>query len=92
MKRGGKFDVQTVEVGPDGQLLSAEETLFQKKNIDFTRVKFPEVNSLKFSRLDSRKKYLHIQNYRWPSEGKRKGIVHFVNGFGDYVGRYAYLA
>ena len=52
--------MQTVEVGQDGQPLSADEILFLKKNIDFTRVKFPEVNSLKFSRLDSKKKSLHI--------------------------------
>jgi len=60
MKRGGKFDVQKVEVGPDGQPLSQEEALFRRKNIDFTKVKFPEVNSIKFTRVDSKKKSLHI--------------------------------
>jgi alpha-beta hydrolase superfamily lysophospholipase len=36
---------------------------------------------------------MKIQNYLYPAkEGvKRKGIVYFVHGYGEYNGRYAYL-
>ena len=34
-----------------------------------------------------------IANYRYPCLTKeRKGVVFFLHGFGEYVGRYAYLA
>lgn len=35
-----------------------------------------------------------IANYRYPSanQNEKKGIIYFVHGYGDYCGRYAYLA
>ena len=34
---------------------------------------------------------IKLQNYRWMPTGEVKGTVQFINGFGDYCARYAYL-
>ena len=58
------------------------------KNIDFRQWEWPETNPIKL-KVDG----LHIQNYRWPSsQTEKKGIVQYINGFGDYAERGAYLA
>ena len=36
-------------------------------------------------------RYVPIANYRYPAFGKRKGIVYFVHGYGEYCQRYAYF-
>lgn len=40
----------------------------------------------------NRKGEVKLVNYRWAATGERKGIVHWVHGYGDYVARYGYLA
>lgn len=86
-------DMLKIEIGDDGKPLSEEDALFRKKNVDFTKWKFQEINSLKYEVKDIHSnKMLHIQTYRQPAAGECKGVVHFICGYGDYVGRYAYIA
>jgi len=61
--------------------------------IDFGAHRFPEVNPLPLVSVSQRTgKYFKLANYRYPSQGKRKGIIFFVHGYGEYCERYAYFA
>lgn len=64
-----------------------------RKRVDFTQFEFPEVNPIDL-RLPSynKRSEIRLANYRWPAEGTKKGVVHYIHGYGDYVGRYGYLA
>lgn len=49
MKRtGGRNTVNRIEVDQNGQPLSADEALFRKKNVDFTKYTWPEVNKINY--------------------------------------------
>lgn len=66
MKRGGS--ITKVEVDQNGNPLSSDEALFRKKNVDFTKYSWPEVNPIKYERKDLHSdKMLKLQNYRWPA-------------------------
>ncbi|TNV72939.1 hypothetical protein FGO68_gene9903 [Halteria grandinella] len=57
---------------------------FKESFIDFREFPFPEVNPLKIQDL---------ANYRYPSlQSKRKGIIFYIHGYGEYVQRYGYFA
>ena len=48
MKRGGRTMVSKVELDMNGQPLPEEELLFRRKNVDFTKYVFPEVNFVNY--------------------------------------------
>ncbi len=48
MKRGGRTMVSKVELDSNGQPLSEEELLFRRKNVDFTKFVFPEINFVNY--------------------------------------------
>lgn len=55
-------------------------------------VSFPEINPVDMI-VKSKGKELKLANYRFPSlTPDRKGIIYFVNGYGDYCRRYAFFA
>jgi len=84
-----------IPLGADGNPLSEAEVEFNKKYVDFTKVKFPEVNKLDFVVPDYKTsgKMIKISDYRFPAQTpERKGIVQMVHGYGDYFGRWAYFA
>ena len=74
--------------------------MFDRKFIDFSAHKFPEVNPIDFkmpaykgeSRIAGEE--VRLQNYRYPCvDGvTRKGIVQWMHGHGDYAGRYGFMA
>jgi hypothetical protein len=62
--------------------------------IDFKSIKYPVVNPVAIMAVQKHNnQYMKIQNYLYPAkEGvRRKGIVYFVHGYGEYNGRCAYL-
>ena len=66
-----------------------------RKYVDFTNEKyqFPLINPIDYRKPGyNNKGEVRIANYRWQANGDCKGIVHWVHGFGDYVGRFGYLA
>lgn len=53
MKRGNRAgSTLKIDVGANGQPLTEEEQLFKRKNVDFTKTKFPEINFLDFNLKD----------------------------------------
>ncbi|TNV77116.1 hypothetical protein FGO68_gene7903 [Halteria grandinella] len=67
--------------------------------IDYNKYQFPEINPLNFKGYSLRtKEYFPIANYRYPAyfdtqkQEKKKGIIYFIHGYGEYTGRYAYFA
>lgn len=53
MKRGNRAgSTLKIDVGIDGRPLNEEDLLFRKKNVDFTKTRFPEVNFLNYKRKD----------------------------------------
>ena len=62
----------------------------KRRQIDYTSVAWPEVNPIDYTVAGNR-----MQNYRFPATcdpADRKGIVQWISGYGDYAGRYAWLA
>jgi len=88
----GAHKYKTAEV--DGQPLSPEEATLKRKKVDFSKFVFPEVNPLELSLPDYKNKgsTVKLVNYRWPAVGERRGVVHWVHGYGDYVGRHGWIA
>ncbi len=62
MKRGNRAgSTLKIDVGIDGRPLNEEDLLFRKKNVDFTKTRFPEVNFLNYKRKDVKSsRDLHI--------------------------------
>ena len=63
--------------------------------IDYKNAHYPEANPMSlrvYSQMQGR--YIWLANYRYPAvdQKNRKGIIYFVHGYGEYVGRYAYFA
>ena len=77
-----------------GQQISKQDHEFQQKNVDFTRYEWPSSDIFDFQRKEvGSDKMLKLKTYRYPSQmPDRKGVVQFVCGYGDYVGRFAYFA
>lgn len=74
------------------ELSDEREENMKKKYIDFNEIKFPEINPIDF-KLNDKGNEVKIANYRYPNQAQeRKGIIIFLHGYGDYCGRYAYLA
>ena len=79
----------------NGIPLSQEDIIASRKYVGFTysKYQFPQINPIDFRKpAYNSKSEVKIANYRWPAIGDCKGIVHWVHGLGDYVGRYGYLA
>ena len=78
-----------------GNPLSEEDQIIFRKKVDFMNdeFKFPHVNPIDLV-LPSYKGNgkVKIANYLWPAKGERKGVVHWIHGYGDYVGRHGFLA
>jgi hypothetical protein len=97
IKRGKTLGTTNVMLGADGLPLSEQEIEFQKKYVDFTneRYIFPEVNPVNLQVPDykEKSKLIKLANYRWPcaDPSKRKGVVQWVHGYGDYSARFGYL-
>ncbi|TNV76998.1 hypothetical protein FGO68_gene15358 [Halteria grandinella] len=64
---------------------------FTKQFIDYRAIPFPQLNPIPIIVKQSGKD-ITLANYRYPCKGRRKGIVYFVHGYSEYVGRYGYLA
>ena len=64
-----------------------------RRHIDFTSVDWPEVNPVDYRISAKNGEEIRIQNYRYPAidPANRKGIVQLIHGYGDYIGRYAWL-
>jgi hypothetical protein len=58
-----------IELGDNGLPLTPEQALIKRKNVDFTKVKWPIVNPVKFERKDVRSsKMLTLTSYRYPAQ------------------------
>ena len=82
-------------MGDDGTPLSMDEYLVRRKFIDFREVDFPEINPIEMVVPAYKARgEVRLASYRYPADptGPRKGIVQWIHGFGDYSGRYGYLA
>ena len=88
----GKFAFSTLD--------AETQAIFDRKNIDFAKTSWPEINPIDLTQpaYNGKKqipseKSVRLQNYRYPcvDPANRKGIVQFVHGHGDYAGRYAWL-
>ena len=72
--------------------MTEDERIYHKKKIDLKAVSFPEVNPVDFT-VKAQGKQLKLATYRFPSaQAERKGVIHYVNGYGDYCARYAFVA
>lgn len=93
MKKGRTVKTERYQDGQQiGQRLTQQEQEFQKKYFDYKEYQFPEANPIELTVKQSNKQ-IKLANYRYPALTKdRKGVVYFINGYGDYCARYAYFA
>ena len=82
---GKKEEKIIMVMGPNGRMINYQELLYQKKYIDFRKHSWDCINVVEFP---------GIQSYRQkvPTGVSKKGVVHFVHGYGDPLPHYAYLA
>ena len=68
-----------------GKLIDIEEHKYRRKYINFRLSTWDQINVVEFP---------GIQSYRQtvPSDIVKKGVVHFVHGYGDPLPHYSYLA
>lgn len=68
------------------------EAEIKERTIDFRAVDFPEKDIVEMAVTGKDGKSYKLSSYRYPvPEGvQRKGVIVFVHGYGDYVGRYAF--
>lgn len=66
--------------------------MVERKYIDYKSFKFPEINPIEL-KSKTKNQEVKLANYRYPakSQESKKGIIYFIPGYGDYVGRYGYL-
>ena len=69
----------------NGVLVDLEELKYRRKYIDFRKSTWDAINVVEFP---------GIQSYRQcvPSGVPRRGIIHYVHGYGDPLPHYSYLA
>ncbi|CDW71931.1 UNKNOWN [Stylonychia lemnae] len=84
-----KYDM----TGGMGRQISQEQMMFERKHIDFKRFQFPEICPIDY-RVKHKNEEIKIYNVRYPAvnQAERKGIIHFLHGYGEHAGRYAYFA
>ena len=71
-----------------GNQISFEDWEFQNKYIAYKDFHWSEQNTIDLTSFDGS----ILKNYRKTAFGERKGIIHFVHGYGDSGFVYAYLA
>lgn len=59
--------------------------------VNFDAVQWPESNFIPLTSFTDGQE-VKLATYRYPSLGKRKGIISYLHGYGDYCKRYAYFA